>query len=88
MQLRRWPTSKPLQLAVVTTCMVVAWLVVLPQIGEFPHVRAMIDHNDERGIDPTAKFYTELPMMGRVRERIRGVNDVITTEGTEIAEER
>jgi hypothetical protein len=88
MRPNRWATNKPVQLAFVTACTAVVWLAVLPRLGEVKHVRAMIDHNEHRGIDPTAKFYTELPMIGRVRERLRGVNDSVTTEGTEDTEEK
>ena len=84
----RWATSlRFLRLALVTACAAVVWLVVLPRVGEVEHVRAMIDHNEQRGVDPSAKFYSELPMMPRVRERIRGTHDEKTTEGTEIAAE-
>jgi hypothetical protein len=71
------------RLALITACAAVVWLVVLPRVGEVEHVRAMIDHNEARGVDPSAKFYSELPMMPRVRERIRGVKEGITTEDTE-----
>lgn len=64
---------KLLRLVLVTACVAVLWLVVLPRVGEVEHVRAMIDHNERRGVDPSAKFYSELPMMPRVRERIRSV---------------
>lgn len=41
------------------------WLAVLPRIGQVEQVRTMIDRNERLGIDPSAKFYTELPLIDR-----------------------
>lgn len=45
------------------------WLVVLPSIGNLPSVRRYIEHNERAGIDPSAKFYSELPAMRQIIER-------------------
>ncbi|HWC91180.1 MAG TPA: hypothetical protein VG433_16040 [Pirellulales bacterium] len=46
------------------------WLGVLPYIGRRPPIRAYIERNDSQGIDPSAKFYTELPGMPRFAAQI------------------
>jgi hypothetical protein len=50
------------------------WLLVLPQIGGSLPVRAYIDRNEKLGIDPSVKFYTELPAMPALYDRIEMVN--------------
>lgn len=72
-------------LAVVATTAVV-WLVVLPRVGKHPEVRTRINHNQQLGIDPSAKFYTELPLMDRVRVVQRALT--FEREGTDEKEER
>jgi hypothetical protein len=49
----------------------VAWLAILPALGELPAVRAMIDRNNAQGVDPSAKFYSELPAMPRIVDQVR-----------------
>lgn len=49
------------------------WLIVLPWIGSFPAVQAKIAREEAAGIDPSAKFYTELEAMGRLSERLDGI---------------
>ncbi|WP_417378152.1 hypothetical protein [Gimesia sp.] len=36
------------------------WLVVFPQIATIPQVKAEIDFLEEKQIDPTAMFYSDL----------------------------
>lgn len=43
---------------VLTSCV---WLVVLPRLSRLPRQRAYLDALDDRGIDASAMFYTELP---------------------------
>ena len=47
------------------------WLVGLPRLAEQPAVRHYIDDNEARGIDPSAKFYTELPGMPAFYSRVQ-----------------
>jgi hypothetical protein len=63
--LRRWG-------GLAASVLVVAgiWLLVLPVIGAQPRVQTMIENNERLGIDPSAKFYTELPGMERFLQRI------------------
>jgi hypothetical protein len=49
----------------------VAWLAILPALGGLPAVRAMIDRNNALGVDPSAKFYSELPAMPRIVDQVR-----------------
>jgi hypothetical protein len=48
----------------------VLWLVVLPWIGRAPRVRAAIERNESLEIDPSAKFYSELPAMPGIVRRV------------------
>jgi hypothetical protein len=57
-------------LAAVMAAMAVVWLAVLPLVGRQPVVRDYILRNEELGIDPSAKFYTELPCMPAVYNRV------------------
>jgi hypothetical protein len=49
----------------------VGWLAVLPLVGKLPAVRTMIDRNNSLGVDPSAKFYSELPAMPRLVDQVR-----------------
>ena len=53
------------------------WLLALPLAARTPAVRGMVERNQRLGIDPSAKFYSELPGMPRVRQRMEAVR----TEG-------
>ncbi len=57
-------------LAVLVAAVAIVWLAVLPLVGRQPAVRASIDRNERLGIDPAAKFYTELPCMPAVYHRV------------------
>ena len=46
-------------------------LAVLPLVGRQPAVATAIDRNERLGIDPAAKFYTELPCMPAVYARVQ-----------------
>jgi hypothetical protein len=58
-------------LAICTAIIALLWLAVLPQIGNLPAVRATIRRNDSLGIDPSAKFYSELPAMPALLDHVR-----------------
>ena len=49
----------------------ILWLAVFPRIGAMPGVRQTIQRNESLGIDPSAKFYSELPAMPRIVEQVR-----------------
>ncbi len=65
-----------LQLAAAVGVGALVWLVVLPLVARQPAVRATIDRNEQLGIDPTAKFYTELPAMPDLYERVTSARRV------------
>lgn len=51
----------------------VCWLVALPWAADAPAVHEMISRNERLGINPAVKFYSELPMMPRIRQRLKDV---------------
>jgi hypothetical protein len=48
----------------------IVWCVVLPQMAGLPPVREYMNWLDERGIDPSAMYYTELPAMEPILDRL------------------
>ena len=58
------------QLVVGLGAILVLWLAVLPQIAVHPPVQRHIEFLEQRQIDPSAMFYTELEPMGEVRARM------------------
>ncbi len=58
-------------LALATLTAAVVWLTILPLVGQLPVVRDTIRRNERLGVDPAAKFYTELPCMPGVFERVQ-----------------
>ena len=59
-----------MRLAVGLAAILVLWLAVLPWIAEQPPVRRHIEFLEQRQIDPSAMFYTELEPMAEVRTRV------------------
>ena len=49
-------------LTIVVAVAMIVWLRTLPLIGQHPVVSDHIRRNEQQGIDPAAKFYTELPV--------------------------
>jgi len=67
-----WENERARRLGACVGALAIAgllWLVLLPAIGNVPSVRRYIDYNERAGIDPSAKFYSELPAMGRLIDR-------------------
>lgn len=69
-------TTRPLRsritsFLVASTVLLVIWLGVLPRLAQTPSLKQYLDRNEELGIDPGAKFYTELPGMRRIIERVQ-----------------
>lgn len=52
----------------------VLWMMVLPQISGSFSVRTYIERNERLGIDPSVKFYTDLPAMPALYDRIERAN--------------
>ncbi len=60
-----------LHLLAALAVVVLVWLYLLPTIGRQEEVRRYIDRNERLGIDPSAKFYTELPAMHDWHEHVQ-----------------
>jgi hypothetical protein len=58
-----------IRFTVVVLAIVAIWGVVLPYLATTQTVRERNRWLDEKGIDPAAMFYTDLPMMDRVLDR-------------------
>ncbi|KAA1262197.1 hypothetical protein LF1_47590 [Rubripirellula obstinata] len=48
------------------------WGAVLPWLSSYHHVQERLQFLDDRGIDPSAMFYTELEAMEPILNRIEG----------------
>ncbi len=59
-----------LRLGVCVGVIGVVWGSVLPRIERVPGIDSYIHRNERLGIDPSAKFYTELPLMPSVLDRV------------------
>jgi len=46
-----------------TAVLALVWLFALPLLGSRPAIRRYTNRNESLGVDPAAKFYTELPGM-------------------------
>lgn len=46
------------------------WLVALPMAASTPRMALWLDWMDDRGVDPSAMYYTELEMMGPIFDRM------------------
>ncbi|SFH99710.1 hypothetical protein [Planctomicrobium piriforme] len=57
------PVRRIASFAAAVAAVATVWLVVLPAAGNRADVRGLIERNERLGIDPSAKFYTELPGM-------------------------
>ena len=58
------------QLAVAVVLIGLIWCLVLPQIATLPRVQAYTEWLDQRGIDPSAMYYTELDAMRPILDRL------------------
>lgn len=62
-----WPA-----LCGICAAVIVLWGVVLPWVATWPGMAARIERNAERGIDPSAKFYSELEGFSSREAEFRG----------------
>jgi hypothetical protein len=68
------PLSRWTQFARLAGCIAVVavvWLAVLPFFGRQPVIESYIRRNERLGIDPSAKFYTEIPAMPELYEYVQ-----------------
>lgn len=64
--------TSPVQRLVMATATIAAvWLIVLPWIGRHETVRDHITFLDDREIDASAMFYTELDAMEPILKKFR-----------------
>ncbi len=67
-------SSRPLHrwslLLVTLTAMWVIWCGVLPWVAAQPKMKQHLTFLDERGIDPSAMFYTELDAMDAILHKV------------------
>ena len=61
--------KKCLSLIVGVTAIALVWLVLLPQAAQRPPMKSHLRWLDEQGIDPSAMYYTELPVMEEIIAR-------------------
>lgn len=59
------------RLAACVAVLAIVWLALLPFIGRQPDIEAYIQRNEQLGIDPSAKFYTEIPAMSELYEQVQ-----------------
>jgi hypothetical protein len=57
-------------LAVIVLATIATWGVVLPRLERLASVAERIKRNESRGIDPSARYFTDHPASGRHQERI------------------
>ena len=58
------------RLAISVALIAAIWLVILPAIAQMSAVRTMIDRHEAHGVDPSAKFYSELPAMPMISRQV------------------
>jgi hypothetical protein len=58
------------RLAICLAVIAAIWLVILPAIAQVSAVRTMIERHEADGVDPSAKFYSELPAMPMISQRV------------------
>ena len=72
----RWLTERclgVLRLGLLVVAGWGVWLLLLPRVARWPVVQERIARDEHLGVDPSAKFYTELPAMPRVVDRLEAM---------------
>jgi hypothetical protein len=59
-----------LKLGLALAILVVIWLLLLPRLAAAPAMAAKLQWLDDKGVDPSVMYYTELEMMGPIFERL------------------
>ena len=76
MRRNRWDSNHRVawrRLAAAVAVIAAVWLGVLPWVARQPGIRSYVERNDALGIDPSAKFYTELPLMPELFDRVESI---------------
>lgn len=63
--------GKWIGLGLVIVAMSLIWLVILPAYARQPKMSQHLRWLDQQGIDPSAMYYTELPVMEEILKRQR-----------------
>lgn len=63
---RQWGTF-----LLLTASLSLLWLVILPRAAEIPQLRSDIDFLEQKKIDPTAMFYSDLETIEDTVQNIR-----------------
>lgn len=58
------------RLALCLAAIAAIWLLILPALAKVSSIRGMIDRHEADGVDPSAKFYSELPAMPMITRRV------------------
>lgn len=58
------------RLAICLAAIAAIWLLILPALAEVSTVRTMIERHEADGVDPSAKFYSELPAMPMISRQV------------------
>ena len=66
----RGQSSGVIRLGLCVCLIVAVWLIALPWLATQPKMNARLQWLDERGIDPSAMFYTDLDAMDPILERL------------------
>ena len=61
------------RLAVCLAAIAAIWLVVLPSLAQVPAIRTTIQRHEAHGVDPSAKFYSEVPAMPMIIRQVEGI---------------
>ena len=83
MMIQKWKAF--LALATAALLIGVVWCGILPWLSRQRHVQQRLNFLDERGIDPSAMYYTELDAMGPILDRMEGRYQCSTVSAKETA---
>jgi hypothetical protein len=70
------PGARSPRAARLTACILAiaaTWLLILPAVARIPAIRQMIARHEAHGVDPSAKFYSELPAMPMISQRVEAI---------------
>ena len=71
----RSPRNATLRLLMGLATIAVVWLLILPRAAELPSVNKRLRFLDEKEIDPSAMFYTELEVMDEILRKAEWPSD-------------
>ena len=63
--------NSTLKLALATVTTAIIWLVILPWMARRPAMQSHLQWLENKGVDPSAMYYTELEVMDQILERQR-----------------